>query len=182
MLGGAALVLTTIVVARKQIVALASNISDHASFVSEMWTAVNNAIPNAPLQTKLYIVAMAAYETGWGTQTGFKTTNNAFNITAGPAWTGPTTGGADTECDANGANCKPITQQWRIYSDLTASVQDFLSFIQGARYGNAYDQLMNGDIGFVTTLHTGGYFTANVQTYANNVSSISNTVQGMLPS
>lgn len=163
------------------VVALASNIVDHASFVSEMWKAINASNASGfPLQARLYMLAMAAYETGWGSQVGFHTTNNAFNITAGPTWSGPTTQGGDTECDANGQNCKPITQSWRVYPDLISSVNDFLQFIQASRYADAYQRLSNGDLTFVDVLHTGGYFTANVDTYRNNVASIANTTSSMV--
>lgn len=187
LLGGAALVGVAVAFRKElasgaQIVAAqASNVVDHASFAAEAWKAVQtSSAQDFPLKSKLFIIAMAVWETGWGSQGTFQRTNNMFNITAGPAWTGDTIDGPDKECDANGQNCKPIVQHWRAYPNMTESVNDFLKFIQGARYADAYDRLKNGDISFVDVLHAGKYFTGNVDEYRSNVASIANSVGRMV--
>lgn len=204
-LGGAAIA-GLLIVFRKQVaegasavqeiaIAVASNITDHTSFVTQTWSAINaSSAQNYPLQAKLYLIGVAAWECGWGTQDTFQQTNNLFNITAGtcdaqgnnctkdPEWGDrPVVLGKDKECDANGANCKPIMQRWRQYDALSDSVNDYLSFIKHARYKNAGDLLAAGDLSFVDVLHAGGYFSGNLQKYRDSVSSIASKAQSMLP-
>lgn len=167
-LGGGAVVGANIFASRK-------------AFVQGLWQALseNTDLSDA---AKVILIAQAILEVGWqGNGTAARYANNFWNVSAGPQWSGPTIGGGDTECDANGQNCIPITQRWRKYSDAGEAARDMISFLtvqNGGRYYAAYNRLVAGDaIGYVRELRAAGYFTANLQMYTDNVLSVQGTVK-----
>lgn len=116
----------------------------------------------------LLCVAWAAYETNWGRTSGYTGGNNAFNVTAGSTWKGPTVPGPDTEYDAQG-NVKSITQAWRAYGSVTESVTDVLTLISQNRFGSAKSKLLSGDATFTDDLYAGKYFTLPPDKYRAGV-------------
>lgn len=148
-------------------------------FIRKLWNALSAfGLSN---YAKAALIGQAAYESGWGKGTGAVYGHNYWNVTAGPAWKGPTVQGGDTECDPyTGLICVPITQQWRKYASDEEAIRDFLSFIRdqnGGRYRSAYNHLMAGDAyNYILELGARGYFTANADNYADAVASIQQTV------
>lgn len=152
--------------------------------VQRLWMALSQ---NTTLGTypKLILIAQAILETGWmGTGTAARYARNFWNVSAGSQWKGPVIGGGDTECDAMGQNCVPITQKWRKYSSDGEAVRDFISFItmqNGGRYMSAYERLVASDaVGFVRELRAKGYFTASLEMYTKAVTGVINSVKGYL--
>lgn len=131
-----------------------------SDFVVNVGNAVIAAAPSLSLESTLMIVAHAAYESGWGK--GAKAAregNNLFNITAGRSWTGPVVGGNDVEYDAAG-NVKPITQRFRAYPSVEASIADYLAFLNSTQYRQAYQALLAADpAAFIQALSAAHYFT-----------------------
>lgn len=173
---------------RKKIATVAATLSERKAFVKKLW-AVMEGIPNIGPAQKAIIIAQGAFETGWGKVGTAPTVHNYWNISAGSAWTGATIGGGDTECDAQGKNCRHITQRWRAYTSDREGVLGFLLFLQTQvnpktgknRYLKAYHALLAGDVAtYINELHAGGYFTANVDAYRVAVAGIVNTVRGLV--
>lgn len=148
-------------------------------FVNAMWSAISRVWPSASVATKQLIVTAGSYESGWGAGTAYRLGNNAFNITKGSANI-PSVDGPDTECDENGANCRPITQKFRAYASLDDGISDYLSFLQSSRYISAYDLLVAGDVGFAEALGNTGYYTQAIDTYVRNFKSVLAGVQSRL--
>lgn len=148
-------------------------------FVAQMWAAISRVWPSASSATKQLIVAHCSYESGWGAGTAYRLGNNPANITKGSANV-PSVAGPDTECDANGANCRPITQKFRAYVTLDDGIADYLSFLQSSRYISAYHLLLAGDVGFAAALGNAGYYTQAVSLYVKNFKSVLAGVQSRL--
>jgi flagellum-specific peptidoglycan hydrolase FlgJ len=131
-----------------------------SDFVVNVGNAVISVAPNLSLEATLMVVAHAAYESGWGKgATAAKEGNNLFNITAGPKWAGLVVGGNDVEYDANG-NVKPITQRFRAYPGIEASIADYLAFLNTPKYATAYQALLAADpAAFIQALSAAHYFT-----------------------
>ena len=153
--------------------------SGKSGFVTGLWSALA-AFPALSRNTKILIIAQAAHESGWGKGTAAKAGYNFWNLTAGSAWTGAITGGGDLECDATGANCRPITQKFRKYASVQAAIIDYLSFLStqnGGRYLAAYNSLIAGDAtAFFTNLRAGGYYTQALNEYLAGAKGAINTV------
>lgn len=142
------------------------NVADSLSWTARLWAAIGRVLPQLSTQSRVIILAHAAYESGWGVKgrAAIKG-NNVFNITAGSAWTGPKWEdvGGDLEYDAQGS-ARRITQVWRIYPNLDAAVADYWQFLgpnaNRGRYTKARSALERGDVAvFVNELHAAGYFT-----------------------
>ena len=147
-------------------------------FVDAVLSAVQNVAADTPIAGQQLITAHAAYESGWGSTAGYRKGNNLFNITAGSRWSGPVVEGGDTEYDAAG-NVKNITQRFRSYASLEASISDYLTFIQEGRFGASYDLLSAGDPTFVYPLRQGGYYTLPADQYYNTLVSVLARVKSM---
>jgi hypothetical protein len=116
-------------------------------------------------------IAQAALETGWGTS-GLMTKANAyFGIKAGTSWKGKVYSSKTSEC-YDGVNYTTITDTFRAYDNVEASVADYYDLICGAtRYAGAVN---NADAeSAITAIKNGGYATS--PTYVKNVMSIINT-------
>lgn len=172
---------------RKKITTVAASLVEKKAFAQRLWKAMDN-LPGIGAVQKSIIIAQGALETGWGKVGSAPKVHNYWNISAG-SWTGPTVPGSDTACDAQGGNCKPITQRWRAYSSEREGVLGFLLFLQTQinpktgqnRYLKAYRALLAGDVAtYVNELHAGGYFTANVDGYRASVASLVNTVKAVV--
>lgn len=134
-------------------------------FTGAMWEAIGDQLPSSG---RALCVAWAGFETNWGTTTGYTKGRNAFNITAGSRWRGETVPGPDTEYNAAG-DVTRITQQWRAYQSLSASVADMLAFISEGRFGAARQKLAAGDPSFSDELYDGKYFTLPPDIYRAGV-------------
>ena len=127
-------------------------------FIRGLMSAAAQADSSLTPRTRLLLAVWAAHESGWGKTKQAKTAFNMWNITAGSAWLNakkPVQAGNDTEYTPGSAEAKKIRQWWRKYGSLTESVSDMLSFLKNSGYVNyreAYQQLLRGDVNFVTTL------------------------------
>jgi flagellum-specific peptidoglycan hydrolase FlgJ len=68
------------------------------------------------------LIAKNAFESGWGNSA--QGAYNFGNITAGSKWDGDYYDGKDVDADGN-----PITNRFRVYSDLDSYVKDELQFL-----------------------------------------------------
>jgi hypothetical protein len=147
--------------------------------VTDMQNAIGQSLPT--MDAVELAIAWAAYESNWGSATGYSKANNPYNVTAGSKWTGPTVAGGDTD-DSSGVSV-PITQQWRQYASLADGVSDTYNLLQSgnSNYKAAFASLQQGDLGgMATALHSGGYFTQDPSTYSLGVQSCLNDVQGIM--
>lgn len=158
------------------------DLTDRAQWAKFLFDEITSAVPNLSVRTRLMMVAHAAYESGWGQKSSAMKagTNNLWNITAGPAWKGPTSAGGDTD----GAG-KPIVQQWRVYPSYRAAIQDYWSFLgpdqNGGRYVKARAALEDGDLqGFARELYSAGYFTLSPGAYASALAGVYGSVSDLL--
>lgn len=78
-----------------------------------------------------FILAQAAYETGWGEKI-LPGTNNLFNIKAGPSWTGAVKTFIVPEKIKIGDETKTIyvESKFRAYESFTDSINDWLDFLR----------------------------------------------------
>lgn len=158
------------------------DLKNKAQWVKYTFDQVSAALPQLSVKSRLMIVAHAAYESGYGQLSSAmkKGSNNLFNLTAGPAWGGPTVPGGDTN-----AAGQPITQQWRVYPDYRASILDYWDFLgpnqNRGRYVAARAALQAGDIaGFAQALYKAGYYELNPSTYTTQLSGTFNAVSKLL--
>jgi len=115
------------------------------------------------------VAAQAALESGYGRTRAFREGWNAWNVSKGSSWTGPTIPGGDTEYDADG-NVKKIRQEWRKYGSLREAVSDLFALLSWTRYRPARDALLNGDaLAYAEKLRAGGFYTAPVDHYAAGI-------------
>ncbi len=152
--------------------------SSRQDFVNTVFAAVQSVATDVSVAGQQLITAHAAYESGWGSTTGYRKGNNLFNITRSTRDPGPIVEGGDTEYDAAG-NVKNITQRFRAYPSIEASITDYLQFIQQSRFGSSYDLLSNGDPTFVYPLRQGGYYTLPADQYYNTLVSVLARVKSM---
>ena len=151
---------------------------DKAKFATSLFELLTRQFPTLSVKARVLIIAHAAYESGWGLLSNARAqSNNIFNITAGPAWSGLTAQGTDTD----GAG-KSIAQRWRVYPSLDAAVKDYWLFLGGSRYLSARTELVNqaDPTQFATLLRAGGYFTAPLSSYASTLTNLRNEVARIL--
>jgi hypothetical protein len=147
--------------------------------VTDMQNAIGQSLPT--MDAVELAIAWAAYESNWGSSTGYSKANNPYNVTAGSKWTGPTVKGGDTD-DSSGVSV-PIFQDWRQYADLPSGVADTFNLLQNgnSNFRAAWSALTQGDLsGLVTNLSAGKYFTQNPDTYQLGVTSCLNNVQSIM--
>ena len=123
---------------------------DHLEFVSMVDVAIPT-LPVLPPQSRLYVIAQAALESGWATSTGSQV-HNYFNVSAGSEEHGrslswpvpkPVLVGLDKEPDGQGG-WKPVHQFWRSYKDPAECLADYFSLLNWPRYQSARDSLLLG--------------------------------------
>ena len=113
-------------------------------------------------------IAQAALETGWGTSPMMVRANAYFGIKAGTGWTGRVYSTKTQEC-YNGRDCTTITDLFRAYDTLAASVADYYDLITGLdRYSGACNKTDARTC--IQAIKDGGYATS--PTYVTNVMSI----------
>lgn len=153
-----------------------------AKFVSDMQAAIGQSLPT--MEAVELAIAWAAYESNWGSATGYTKGNNPYNIAQGSAkagWTGPTVQGLDP------GSSTPV-QQWRSYPDLASGVADCFGYMlqQGTWTGNtnlknAWVALQQGDIdGLVAGLHAGVFEEQDAATYQAGISENLPIVQNIM--
>lgn len=136
--------------------------------------SVERKLPMLSYQAALLVVAHAAHESGFGRCNAWKRGFNAWNLTAGPAWTGAKWTEVNGDTDGKG---NPITQTWRAYGSMDDAVADYWLFLgptaNRGRYVRARDALSHVDVNaFVRELHNAGFFTANPVGYLAAVQTI----------
>lgn len=138
---------------------------DRLRFVSAMWLAIERAWPGSSVASRQLVLALTAYESGYGVSSGYRLGKNPFNIVRGSADV-PSIDGPDQDCSSG--TCKPITQKFRSYESIDDSVRDFLALMGTARYATARSLLSAGDIGFAEALGRAGYYTLPIRSYVAN--------------
>ena len=124
-----------------------------AAFSQKLMPALRQAGQQLGISPKI-LLAQAAIETGWGRSV---VGNNLFGIKAGPSWTGQRVEAATHEYQ-NG-EMVPITDAFRAYPSIEASVRDFVSLVaNNPRYRAA---LGWGDdvVSYARNLLAGGWAT-----------------------
>ncbi|QIZ77245.1 flagellar assembly peptidoglycan hydrolase FlgJ [Ferrimonas lipolytica] len=105
------------------------------------------------------LIAQAALETGWGRSilpgNEGKSSHNLFNIKADNRWDGEKTAVNALEFENNVAVMK--RSSFRVYDDLKASFDDYVSFLQQPRYSEALKA--TDAAGFASGLQQAGYAT-----------------------
>ena len=156
------------------------------SWTVDVWNAIGRALPQLSTQSRLIVLAHAAYESGFGKAKAAVRGSNVFNITAGSAWRGEAWDdvGGDLEYDATG-KAKRITQRWRIYPNLDGAIADYWQFLgpsaNRGRYVKARQALEAGDVAtFVNELHAAGYFTLAPSKYLAGLTGALGTVSGAI--
>lgn len=116
-------------------------------------------------------IAQAALETGWGTSSLMTKANAYFGIKATSSWSGKVYSSKTQEC-YDGVNYTTITDTFRAYDNIEASVSDYFDLItKNTRYAGAVN---NADAeSTITAIRNGGYATS--PTYVSNIMSIINT-------
>jgi flagellum-specific peptidoglycan hydrolase FlgJ len=138
---------------------------DRLRFVSDLYGAISRVWPEASLATQHLVLALAAYESGYGVSSAYRLGRNSFNIVRGSADV-PSIDGPDQDCSSG--VCRPITQKFRSYASVDDSVADFLALMRTSRYRTAYSLLVAGDIGFAEALGSAGYYTLPISSYVAN--------------
>jgi flagellar protein FlgJ len=131
----------------------AASAEDIAAFTQKLMPLLQQAGQQLGISPKI-LLAQAAIETGWGRSV---VGNNLFGIKAGAAWTGQKVEAATHEYQ-NG-EMVAITDAFRAYPSIEASVQDFVSLVASSpRYRAA---LGAGDdvAGYAQNLLAGGWAT-----------------------
>jgi flagellar rod assembly protein/muramidase FlgJ len=131
----------------------AASAEDIAAFTQKLMPLLQQAGQQLGISPKI-LLAQAAIETGWGRSV---VGNNLFGIKAGAAWTGQKVEAATHEYQ-NG-EMVAITDAFRAYPSIEASVQDFVSLVANSpRYRAA---LGAGDdvAGYAQNLLAGGWAT-----------------------
>ncbi|HZK91955.1 MAG TPA: glucosaminidase domain-containing protein [Stellaceae bacterium] len=124
-----------------------------AAFTQKLMPALQQAGRQLGISPKI-LLAQAAIETGWGRSV---VGNNLFGIKAGSSWTGQKIDAATHEYQ-NG-EMVAITDAFRAYPSIEASVQDFVALVANSpRYRAA---LGAGDdvVGYAQNLLAGGWAT-----------------------
>lgn len=128
--------------------------SSKQDFVRGVMSAAASSPSSLSVSTRMLITAWGALESGWGKTRQAKLGFNLWNVSKG-GWTGPTIPGADTEFAPGDTKPKAITQAWRQYGSVEASVNDLLNMLKTSRFVNyreAYEDLVRGEPGFATRL------------------------------
>jgi hypothetical protein len=73
----------------KAVIGTLKDITDKALVAKGLYAAIDAELPNLPRNSKLIIISQALTESGWNIGRAAREGNNWWNITAGPAWTGP---------------------------------------------------------------------------------------------
>jgi flagellum-specific peptidoglycan hydrolase FlgJ len=111
------------------------------------------------------VASQAAHETEYGRTPAWVQGWNFSNLTGGPYWHGEVVNAGDTERRPDGSYV-PIQQAFRKYGGLAEAVSDYIRALNWPSYKPALVALLAGDeVGFVTKLHDGGWFTQDVPTY-----------------
>ena len=129
--------------------------------------AINNALIAMGFQemSRLLVIAQAGCETQICTVGRAAQVWNAWNLTAGHSWTGPTYDGPDTTPDGHGGYV-PCVQHWRSYPSLSEATRDYVAFLSMPRYVRSKAALMAGDLNaFVEALHADGFYTWPVDSF-----------------
>jgi peptidoglycan hydrolase FlgJ len=124
-----------------------------AAFTQKLMPLLQQAGQQLGMSPKI-LLAQAAIETGWGRSV---VGNNLFGIKAGSSWTGQKVEAATHEYQDG--EMVPLTDAFRAYPSLEASVQDFVSLVQNSpRYRAA---LGWGDdvVSYAENLLAGGWAT-----------------------
>lgn len=166
-------------------------VSGNASWARALYNSVSSVLPQLSTTGRMMVVAHAAFESGWGSGWAAVNGNNIFNITtcqgsAGCAdgWTGDylDQDNGDVQYNADGS-VTSISQRWRAYPSVEASVQDYWSFLGHPRYAAQGIQadLINGDpVAFINGLSAAGYFTLPADQYLTQFTAVLATVTSAL--
>lgn len=118
----------------------------------------------------LFLLAVAAYESGDGNGRYAKEANNIFSITAGTTWKGPT--------------LKNLTGTYtfRVYGSWRESVQDFVRLMTRLkRYDKALAAARAGNLAaFAAELQAAGYGDPGKTTYGAELVARSNAYKGIV--
>lgn len=148
------------------------------SFVKSLFPAVKRFASQVGLDPAM-MVAQAALETGWGKHIVGGVTagsNNLFNIKADSRWLGQKVNTQTLEYK-NGIAVQEHAQ-FRKYSSIEDSIQDFIQFVQDQpRYQSAWQQKGDG-LSFIRQLHEAGY--ATDPQYTEKVQAVYQRVQDAL--
>lgn len=128
-------------------------------FVASAWPQASKAAATLGVPPH-FLVAQAALETGWGKsvlrRADGSSSNNLFNIKAGPGWTGDVVEARTTEYEDG----KPVSrvERFRAYASMAESFQDYARLIGSSpRYAAVAGQ--QDPASFARALQQGGYAT-----------------------
>lgn len=149
----------------------ASAFTDAQNFIETLYPAAKTAAQRLGIDPKA-LLAQAAVETGWGQHmihtTEGKNSHNLFGIKADKRWEGDRAM-VDTLEVQNGV-AKSQKAPFRIYSDFSGSMQDYVNFVQGnPRYQEALKQ-SSEPAEYFSELQKAGY--ATDPDYAKKVMSV----------
>jgi hypothetical protein len=186
----------------KAVIGTLRDVKDQVLLVRGLYAAVDAELPNLPTKSKVIIVAQALHESGWNKGRAALNANNWWNITAGPAWKGPTFLAIDgdrsyetSDCtrlkrpmtfkDEKGRSYCKIDQLWRKYATLNEAVRDYWDFLgpnqNRGRYLVARTALEAGDAtAFVRELKKAGYYTADQTEYTTAINNLVSSVNRRL--
>lgn len=142
--------------------------SQLAAAITDVW---RNLFASTPSQEQVsMILAQNALETGhrksmWNYNVGNITTNGK----------GPYDYFDDLTTDEQikPGTWKKMNLKYRAYPSLKDGVQDYLKFISGKKYSNAWKFILNPDpIAFSKALKSSGYYTANEAAYTKTLSKL----------
>lgn len=178
----------------KAVIGTLRDVKDKALVAKGLYAALDAELPNLPRNSKLIIISQALTESGWNVGRAAREGNNWWNITAGPAWTGPVWLDVNGDKSYSKADCtrlnRPMTfkdsagrayckidQKWRKYATLNEAVRDYWDFLgpnqNRGRYLIARNALAAGNVDlFVSELSKAGYYTAPVSEYSRLVKGI----------
>jgi peptidoglycan hydrolase FlgJ len=124
-----------------------------AAFTQKLMPLLQQAGQQLGMSPKI-LLAQAAIETGWGRSV---VGNNLFGIKAGSSWTGEKVEAATHEYE-NGQMVS-ITDAFRAYPNIEASVQDFVSLVQNSPRYRAALGWGNDVVSYAENLLAGGWAT-----------------------
>lgn len=165
-------------------------VTDRGRWVTTLYNAITNVLPDLSPQSKALVVAHAALETGYPPyrKDSAANCNNIFNITTGGKWLAdgkPFCLGGDVTYSELGPDGKPkpITQKWRSYPSLEIGLLDYWQFL-GSRSNlkAARDALVQADAAeFARLLRLASYYDAPLDHYIAGLRGGINTAKKYLP-
>jgi len=113
------------------------------------------------------LLAVASYETGYGSGHIFQQTKNLFSITKSSSWTGE-------------IYSSPNGYLYKMYDNLSASIEDFIKLMNIPRYQFAREAAQNGDVyKFFQELQKAGYGDPGKTTYAQEGFDVYQSLNGV---